>query len=102
MRAAGPHAAAAPADGARLLPQPAPPLQTPVATLAAHADRFTGGHAETAFGNVDIQGGPWNKEAELSPTYNMGRSSSATLWGNRRFTGFGAEDRVDLYPVHRF
>ena len=39
MRAAGPHAAAAPADGARLLPQPAPPLQTPVATNAGNRFR---------------------------------------------------------------
>ena len=72
------------------------------ATLAAHADKFTGGHAETAFGNVDIQGGPWNKEAELTLTYDMGRSSSVTLRGNRRFTGFGAVDRLDLDLVHRF
>ena len=72
------------------------------ATLAAHADKFTGGHAETAFGNVDIQGGPWNKEAELTLTYDMGRSSSVTLRGNRRFTGFGAVNRVDLDLVHRF
>ena len=72
------------------------------ATLAAHADKFTGGHAETAFGNVDIQGGPWNKEAELTLTYDMGRSSSVTLRGNRRFTGFGAVDRIDLDLVHQF
>ena len=72
------------------------------ATLAAHADKFAGGHAETAFGNVDIQGGPWNKEAELTLTYDMGRSSSVTLRGNRRFTGFGAVNRVDLDLVHRF
>ena len=72
------------------------------ATLAAHADKFTGGHAETAFGNVDIQGGPWNREAELTLTYDMGRSSSVTLRGNRRFTGFGAVNRVDLDLVHQF
>ena len=59
MRAAGPHAAAAPRRRRALATTArAPRCKPPVATNAAHADRFTGGHAETAFGNVDIQGGP--------------------------------------------
>ena len=72
------------------------------ATLAAHADRFTGGHAETVFGSVDIRGGPWNKEAELVLTYDMDGASSVTFRGNRRLTGIGAQDRLDLDLVHRF
>ncbi len=71
-------------------------------TFTVHADKFAGGRADTAFGIVDIQGGPWSKAVELAFTRDLAESSSLALQGTRRFTDFGVDDRIDLTLIHRF
>ena len=71
-------------------------------TFTVHADKFAGGRADTVFGIVDIQGGPWSKAVELAFTRDLAESSSVALQGTRRFIDSGVDDRIDLTLIHQF
>ena len=55
-----------------------------VATLSAHADRFVGGRADTAFGAVRIEGGRWNRSAEARIDSRLSGSESLSLTADWR------------------
>ena len=60
-------------------------------TLSAHADRFLGGRAATAFGPVTIDASPWNGAARLFAERRIGRGGAGgavtlsldSLWRGR-------------------
>ena len=58
-------------------------------TLSAHADRFLGGRAATAFGPVTIDASPWNGAAQLFAERRIGGGGAVTFTVDRLWPGRG-------------
>ena len=58
-------------------------------TLSAHADRFLGGRAATAFGPVTIDASPWNGAAQLFAERRIEGGGAVTLTLDRLWPGRG-------------
>ena len=58
-------------------------------TLSAHADRFLGGRAATAFGPVTIDASPWNGAAQLFAERRIEGGGAVTLAVGRLWPGRG-------------
>ena len=71
-----------------------------VATLSAHADRFVGGRADTAFGAVRIDGGRWNRSAGARLDRRLSGSESLSLTADwRRLARGGAAGAAAGYRL---
>ena len=58
-------------------------------TLSAHADRFLGGRAATAFGPVTIDASPWNGAAQLFAERRIEGGGAVTFTVDRLWPGRG-------------
>lgn len=60
------------------------------AEVSAHADRFLGGTARTAFGRVTMEKGPWSREARVSAAWRPAPGASLAVEGARHWSPEGA------------
>ncbi len=59
------------------------------AEVSAHADRFLGGTARTAFGQVTMEKGPWSREARVSAAWRPAPAASLAVEGARHWSPGG-------------
>ena len=72
-------------------------------TLSAHADRFLGGRAATAFGPVTIDASPWNGAAQLFAERRIEGGGAVTLTVDRLWPGRGrGETSIEAGYAVRF
>ena len=64
------------------------------AEVSAHADRFLGGTARTAFGRVTMEKGPWSREARVSAAWRPAPAASLAVEGARHWSP-GAEGGLE-------
>ena len=70
------------------------------ASVSAHADRFAGGSARTAFGAVEIAPGPWNREARAALHWTPLPAAAVSLRAAWRRPAAGARAAEAHANVH--
>ena len=63
--------------------------------IEANTDRFVGGTADTAFGNVEMEPSEWNREARVSLRYTPSPGTAFSLRGGNQWLGDG-ERQADV------
>ena len=67
-----------------------------------HADRFSGGSAETAFGKVDIGESPWNRHADLMMRFKPDSSATYMIGGRIGQKGGRPQNKIVAGFNYRF